>query len=68
MHTTVGKHACPMNTIRLFIFAIALLSTAFLLRAIVDHFSPEEPIEVPVAASGTSAPAHAQAAADRSSP
>lgn len=57
-----------MNTIRLFVFAIAFLTTAFLLRAIVDHFSPEEPIEVPVAARGTSVSAHPQAAADRSSP
>jgi hypothetical protein len=33
-----------MNPVRLFVFALAFLSTAFLLRQIVDYFSSEQPI------------------------
>ena len=44
-----------MNTFRMFVFAIALLSTAFLLRVIADHFSTEQPIHT-MAAYGTDVP------------
>jgi hypothetical protein len=57
-----------MNTVRMFVFAIAFLATAFLLRMVVDYFSSEEPIEAPAAVRETSVSAHPQAAADRSSP
>jgi hypothetical protein len=58
----------PLNTIRMFVFAIAVLSAAFLSRAIADFFSPDKPI--PTANTAHSAPASAdpQSAADRKVP
>ena len=55
-----------MNTIRIFVFALAVLSTAFLLHVIADYFSPEQPIDA-VAAHRADVPVGAQAAADPSS-
>ena len=53
-----------MNTIRLFVFAIALLTTAFLLRALVDHFSPGDSGDLPTTAPATAVLAHPQQAAE----
>jgi hypothetical protein len=55
-----------MNTLRMFVFALAVLSTAFLLRAIADYFSPVQPVRATVAR-GADVPAGARSASDPSS-
>ena len=57
-----------MNTIRMFVFAIALLTTAFLLRVIVDDLSSEQPMQAAMAAHRAAVSTDPQSAADRSSP
>jgi hypothetical protein len=57
-----------MNTVRMFVFAIAFLSAAFLLRQIVDVFSSEEPIHAADAAHRAVASADPQQAAVEGSP
>jgi hypothetical protein len=54
-----------MTTIRIFIFALAVLSTAYVLRVIADYSSPAQPIHA-VAARESDVPAVAQSAADPS--
>jgi hypothetical protein len=55
-----------MNTVRMFVFAIALLSTAFLLRVITDYFSTEQAIHA-AESHGTDVPAGELRAADSGS-
>jgi hypothetical protein len=57
-----------MNTIRMFVFAIAVLTTAFLLRVIVDDLSSEQPMHAAMDARGTAVSTDPQSAAGRSSP
>jgi hypothetical protein len=54
-----------MTTIRIFIFALAVLSTAYVLRVIADYSSSAQPIHA-VAARESDAPAAAQSVADPS--
>jgi hypothetical protein len=55
-----------MNTVRMFVFALAVLSTAFLLREIADYFSPMQPARATVAR-GADVPGGARSAPDPSS-
>jgi hypothetical protein len=57
-----------MNTIRMFVFAVAVLSLALLLRVIADDLSPEQPIPTAKAAHGAAVSADPPSAADRSCP
>jgi hypothetical protein len=57
-----------MNPIRLFVFAMAFLGTAFLLRQMVDFFSPEEPIHATDAVRRAAVSTDLQQAADKGSP
>ena len=57
-----------MNTLRMFVFAVAVLSTAFLLRVIAAALCPEQPIPTAKAAHGAAVLARPQPAADRYSP
>jgi hypothetical protein len=57
-----------MNPVRLFVFAMAFLSTAFLLRQIVDHFSPVQPIHAADAAHSAAVSAYPQRVAVKGSP
>jgi hypothetical protein len=52
----------------MFVFAIALLTTAFLLRVIVDDLSSEQPMQAAMAAHRAAVSTDPQSAADRSSP
>jgi hypothetical protein len=57
-----------MNPVRLFVFAMAFLVTAFLLRQIVDYFSPEQPIHGTDAVRRAAVSTDLQQAADKGSP
>jgi hypothetical protein len=57
-----------MNAVRLFVFAMAVLGTAFLLRQIVDYFSSEQPIHAADAAHGAAVSPYPQRAAVKGSP
>jgi hypothetical protein len=56
-----------MNTIRMFAFVVAVLITAYFLRAIADGFAVEEPIPATIAAHGAASDGP-KSSADRSSP
>jgi hypothetical protein len=58
----------PMNAIRMFAFAAAVLITALLFRVIADGFTSEQTIHTATAAHGTAAPGGPKSAADRNSP
>jgi hypothetical protein len=56
-----------MNPIRLFVFAMAFLGTAFLLRQMVDFFLPEEPIHAADAVRRAAVSTDLQQASDKGS-
>jgi hypothetical protein len=56
-----------MNPVRLFVFAMAFLGTAFLLRQIVDHFSSEQPIHATDAVRRAAVSTELQQRADKGS-
>jgi hypothetical protein len=57
-----------MNTIRMFVFVVAVLTMAFLSRVISAYFSYEQSIHTATAAHGAAATAAPPSAADPSSP
>jgi hypothetical protein len=56
-----------MNPVRLFVFAMAFLGTAFLLRQIVDYFSSEQPIHATDAVRRAAVSTELQQRADKGS-
>jgi len=57
-----------MNTLRMFAFAVAVLITAFLFRAIAIGFTSEQSARTEMAAHGPVAAGGAKTAPDRNSP
>jgi hypothetical protein len=57
-----------MNPVRLFVFAMAFLGTAFLLRQIVDYFWHGQPIHATNAVRRAAVSPDLQQAADKGSP
>jgi hypothetical protein len=64
---TNSDRGSNMNPIRLFVFAMAFLGTAFLLRQMVDFFLPEEPIHAADAVRRAAVSTDLQQAADKGS-
>jgi hypothetical protein len=56
-----------MNPVRLFVFAMAFLGTAFLLRQIVDYLSSEQPIHATDAVRRAAVSTELQQPADKGS-
>jgi hypothetical protein len=63
-----SERGSNVNPVRLFVFAMAFLCTAFLLRQIVDYFLPEQPIHAADAARGAAVSPYPQPVAVKGSP